>query len=49
MERQILASIPMGRVGEAGDVAGCALFLASNLSAYYTGTELDVNGGSHIH
>ena len=45
----ILAGIPMGRVGEAADVAGCALFLASDLSAYCTGTELDVNGGSLIH
>ncbi len=46
---QILAGIPMGRVGKASDVAGCALFLASDLSAYCTGTEIDVNGGSLIH
>lgn len=46
---QILAGIPMARAGEACDVAGCALFLASDLSAYCTGTEVDVNGGSLIH
>lgn len=45
----ILAGIPMGRAGEARDVAGCALFLASDLSAYCTGIELDVNGGLLIH
>ncbi len=45
----IIAGIPMGRAGEASDVAGCALFLASDLSAYCTGTEVDVNGGSLIH
>ncbi|TRW95729.1 SDR family oxidoreductase [Paracoccus sp. M683] len=45
----ILAGIPMGRAGEASDVAGCCLFLASDLSAYCTGTEVDVNGGSLIH
>jgi NAD(P)-dependent dehydrogenase (short-subunit alcohol dehydrogenase family) len=45
----ILTGIPMGRAGDAIDVAGCALFLASNLSAYCTGTEIDVNGGSLIH
>jgi NAD(P)-dependent dehydrogenase (short-subunit alcohol dehydrogenase family) len=45
----ILAGIPMGRAGAASDVAGCCLFLASGLSAYCTGTEVDVNGGSHIH
>ena len=49
MKVQILEGIPMGRAGEASDVAGCALFLASDLSAYCTGTEVDVNGGSLIH
>ena len=49
MRAQVLAGIPMGRVGEASDVAGCALFLASDLSAYCTGTEVDVNGGALIH
>tara|TARA_R110000751_G_scaffold305026_1_gene421018 strand:+ start:8051 stop:8803 length:753 start_codon:yes stop_codon:yes gene_type:complete len=49
MNEQILAGIPMGRKGAASDVAGCVLFLASDLSAYCTGTEIDVNGGSLIH
>lgn len=49
MHKSILEGIPMGRAGEASDVAGCALFLASSLSAYCTGTEVDVNGGSLIH
>lgn len=49
MTRTILDGIPMGRVGEASDVAGCAMFLASSLSAYVTGSEVDVNGGSLIH
>ena len=49
MKEGVLAGIPMGRAGEAKDVAGCALFLASDLSAYCTGTEVDVNGGSLIH
>ncbi len=49
MNEQILAGIPMGGAGAASDVAGCALFLASDLSAYCTGTEVDVNGGSLIH
>ena len=45
----IIRSVPMGRVGKAEEVAGCALFLASDLSSYVTGSEVDVNGGSHIH
>ncbi|MDT8327006.1 MAG: glucose 1-dehydrogenase [Roseovarius sp.] len=49
MQKTVLDGIPMGRAGEASDVAGCALFLASDLSAYCTGTEVDVNGGSLIH
>ncbi|MGL4634627.1 MAG: SDR family NAD(P)-dependent oxidoreductase [Beijerinckiaceae bacterium] len=45
----ILESIPMGRVGDAIEVANCYLFLASSMSSYVTGSELDINGGSHIH
>ena len=37
----------MGRPGHAHEVAGCALFLASDLSSYVTGSELDINGGTH--
>ncbi|WP_137700660.1 SDR family NAD(P)-dependent oxidoreductase [Marimonas lutisalis] len=49
MMTMILDGIPMGRAGEASDVAGCCLFLASDLAAYVTGSEVDVNGGSLIH
>ncbi|HSM41721.1 MAG TPA: SDR family NAD(P)-dependent oxidoreductase [Afifellaceae bacterium] len=49
MRDTILAGIPMGRIGKPADVAGCALFLASDLAAYCTGSEIDVNGGSLIH
>ncbi|MBW9080617.1 SDR family oxidoreductase [Rhizobium pusense] len=49
MLEKIVEGIPLGRPGEASDVAGCALFLASDLAAYCTGTEVDVNGGSLIH
>lgn len=49
MMETILDGIPMGRAGEASDVAGCCLFLASDLAAYVTGSEVDVNGGSLIH
>ena len=45
----ILESIPLGRIGEPNDVAGCIVFLASELSKYCTGITLDVNGGMLIH
>ena len=40
-----LAEIPMGRAGEPSEVASVALFLASDLSSYMTGTVLEVTGG----
>jgi 3-oxoacyl-[acyl-carrier protein] reductase len=43
-----LAEIPMARAGEPGEVASVALFLASDLSSYMTGTVLEVTGGRHI-
>lgn len=45
---QRLAEIPMGRIGEPEDVARVALFLASELSGYVTGTVLEVTGGRHM-
>ena len=46
---RVRRSVPMGRLGEAREVAGTCLFLASELAAYVTGAVIDVNGGSHIH
>ena len=37
--------IPMGRFGEAKEMAQAALFLASNASSYMTGNEFLVDGG----
>ena len=46
---EIAKDIPLARLGEASDVAGACVFLASELSAYCTGITLDVNGGMLIH
>jgi 3-oxoacyl-[acyl-carrier protein] reductase len=40
-----VSEVPMGRAGEPSEVANVALFLASDLSSYMTGTVLDVTGG----
>ncbi len=37
--------VPLGRIGTPDDVAGAALFLASNLSDYITGDRIIVGGG----
>jgi len=39
-------AIPLGRKGRAQDVGSCVLFLASELSAYITGTTLHPDGGA---
>ena len=49
MKKEIAATIPLGRLGEAEDVARIFLFLASELSGYVTGAVIDVNGGMLIH
>ena len=43
-----IAEIPLGRIGEPGDVANAALFLASDLSSYLTGITIEVSGGRNI-
>jgi len=41
----LLAQIPLGRLGQASEVAHAVAFLASPEASYITGTELHVNGG----
>ena len=41
----LMAQIPLGRLGQAADVAHAVAFLASPQAGYITGTELHVNGG----
>ncbi len=44
--RIVTAGIPMGRQGTYGDIGGAALFLASDLAEYITGTTLHPDGGA---
>lgn len=45
---QKLAEIPMGRPGQPSEVASVALFFASDLSSYMTGTVAEVTGGRYM-
>jgi len=42
---KLTASVPLGKMGRAEDIANCALFLACDDSAYITGQVIGVNGG----
>jgi NAD(P)-dependent dehydrogenase (short-subunit alcohol dehydrogenase family) len=41
----IIASCPLGRIGEPEDMAGAAIYLASRAGAYLTGAVIPVDGG----
>ncbi len=45
---KVAGLIPLGRMGEPGDVAKAALFLAGEESSYITGQVLSVNGGLYM-
>jgi len=44
--KEIIASIPLGRLGKPEDVANAVLFLASDEASFITGEIFDVNGGA---
>ncbi len=46
--KAMLGQIPMGRLGNAEDVAAAVAFLASPAAGYLTGQTLHVNGGMHM-
>ena len=45
LAKTFIAHTPLGRAGKAEDIVGPAIFLASDLAAYVTGTILMVDGG----
>ena len=44
----IISQIPVGRLGEASEIARCVIFLASDQAGFITGSTITANGGQYI-
>lgn len=49
VREQIIAQIPVARLGEPNEVGRCVVFLASDHAGYITGSNLSINGGQHMY
>ena len=47
-EKSILPQIPVGRLGEAEEIARCVIFLAADEAGFITGSTLSANGGQYM-
>ena len=45
LEAELMAEIPLGRWGQPSEIAGLAVFLASEKAAYMTGSTTFIDGG----
>ena len=45
---KIVAQIPVGRLGEADEIARCVAFLASDDAGFITGSTISANGGQYL-
>jgi 3-oxoacyl-[acyl-carrier protein] reductase len=48
IKTDLLAKIPMGKLGDVKDIAAAVAFLASPSAGYITGETLHVNGGMYM-
>jgi acetoacetyl-CoA reductase len=48
VRQSIIEQIPAGRLGDAGEIARCVVFLASDDAGFITGSTLTVNGGQYL-
>ena len=46
---QIVAQVPMGRLGGTHEVAHLVSFLASEETSFITGANYSINGGQHVY
>ena len=48
VREQIIAQIPVGRLGEATEIARCVVFLVSDEAGFITGSTISANGGQYF-
>lgn len=48
IRNQIIAQVPVGRLGNPDEIAWVVSFLADERSAYITGADISINGGLHM-
>ena len=46
---KIVAGIPVGRLGNADDIARGVVFLTADSAGFITGSTLSINGGQHMY
>lgn len=49
IRNQIIAQIPVGRLGRPEEIAAAVAFLCSEEAAFVTGSDLSINGGQHMY
>jgi acetoacetyl-CoA reductase len=48
VRESIIAQIPVGRLGEADEIARCVVFLAADDAGFVTGSTITANGGQYF-
>ncbi len=48
LDSKIIPQIPVGRLGEADEIARCVVFLASDDAGFITGSTISANGGQYM-
>ena len=49
LEKQIIAQIPLGRLGRPEEIGALVAFVCSDLAGFMTGSNLAMNGGQHMY